>query len=134
MKLEFALLFCALAILTAAKAQSPLDNPLTFPKPWFEAPEPEEEVPVDIGANMKFDESTTESTTTAALSESETETDFKTTLATQTVASTTTMGYTDEFHPDPFLAASIKAAKSPIYQRLREPPPQGYDYDFLKEM
>ncbi|KAM7537651.1 hypothetical protein Aperf_G00000067443 [Anoplocephala perfoliata] len=159
MKLEFVFLFCALALLTART--QPLDHPLRFPESWFEAPKPEVEVvPTDI-FNVEIDESKTESTAstiaqssaptttqsststtmqttastpTASLGETETGTDLKTSMPVSTLAPTTTMAYTDEFHPDPFLAAAIKAAKSPIYQRLREPPPQNYNYDFLREM
>lgn len=51
------------------------------------------------------------------------------------VDSTKFTGHTTDFNVDSILATEIEIARSPIFERLREPyQPQEYNYDFLREI
>lgn len=92
------------------------------------------ETSTETSTEISTEPTTTEEVTTSVEVIVETGASEELTTVAPTAAPMTSYAYTDEFHPDPFLVAAIKAAKNPIYQRIREPPSQEYSYDFLKEM
>nr|CDS31272.1 expressed protein [Hymenolepis microstoma] len=148
MKIGFAFFLCALTGLVAEARR--IENLPGFTESLFEPSEPEaergsveEKVPLEEAAGHVSTTEAEELTTGSPFS-SETSTSIEPQIGTSSTTPSTatistmepmeTFAYTDEFHPDPILAAAIKVAKSPIYQRIREPPSQEYNYDFLQEM
>lgn len=149
MKLGFVVFLSALTgLITEAQ---PIENLPRFPESWFESPEPEpiQEAPVsEVAVHFSTTEpeklatGSSASTETSASAETaapiepkiETEPATPSTTTISTMEPTTTFAYTDEFHSDPFLTPAIKADKSPIYKRIREPQSQEDNYDFFGEM
>ncbi|VDO14452.1 unnamed protein product [Rodentolepis nana] len=149
MKIGFVFFLCALTGLIAEARR--VENLPQFSESLFEPSEPavkqepvEENVTLEEAdghiSTAEFEESTTESSFYSSETSTplESQIDMNSAISSSATISTMepmiTLAYTDDFHPDPFLAAAIKAAESPIYQRIREPPSEGYNYDFLQEM